>query len=67
MTRTAQRCRAFDGITVDAKPCPICLELAAKGRIQPRAVMPLPPFPARSLNNRQCCRDCERQCDGLDR
>lgn len=41
-------------------PCPICLQIARHGMIQPRAVMPLPKFPAllRSSGER-CCRDCE--------
>lgn len=58
------RARAFDMIRPDAKPCPVCLELVLKddgsGIIQPRAVMPLPPFPARLRSDgRQCCRDCQ--------
>lgn len=52
--------KAFEGFTDDAKPCPVCLELAEDHVIQPRAVMPLPPFPARlRADNRQCCRDCQ--------
>ena len=54
------RQRAFDDIKPDAKPCTVCLELAKSGAIQARAVMPLPPFPARTKRgNRQCCRDCQ--------
>lgn len=49
--------RAFDELA--DKPCPVCLELAQSGAIQPRAVMPLPKFPALSLDGRQCCRDCQ--------
>jgi hypothetical protein len=42
------------------EPCPVCLALAQEGKIQARAVMPLPKFPAllRS-NNQPCCRDCQ--------
>ena len=54
------RPRAFDGIKKNAKPCPICLSLARCGEIQERAVMPLPPFPARlKSDGSQCCRDCQ--------
>lgn len=50
--------RAFDDLTDDV--CPVCLELAMKGCIQPRAVMPLPKFPARlRADGRKCCRDCQ--------
>jgi len=50
----------FRDIKPDAKPCSVCLELAKQGAIQPRAVMPLPPAPARSRqDNRPCCRDCQ--------
>lgn len=53
------RRRAFDGITEDSKPCPVCLELAMQGRIQARSVMPLPSSPATlKSDNRKCCRDC---------
>ncbi len=48
----------FDDAT--ETPCPVCLELATAGTIQPRAVMPLPQFPPRlKADNRQCCRDCQ--------
>jgi len=50
--------RAFDGLT--RTPCPVCSKLAQEGQIQPRAVMPLPKFPARLRStNEQCCRDCQ--------
>ena len=50
--------RMFDDVTDD--PCPVCLELAMAGRIQSRAVMPLPSFPAQlRADGRKCCRDCE--------
>lgn len=53
------RRRAFDDVTEDSKPCPVCLDLAMRGKIQPRSVMPLPPFPqALKSDNRKCCRDC---------
>ena len=40
-------------------PCPVCLQIAKDGMIQPRAVMPLPKFPALLRSNgRPCCRDC---------
>lgn len=52
--------RAFDGFTPESKPCPVCVELAAAGTIQGRAVMPLSKFPARlRADNRQCCCDCQ--------
>lgn len=51
------RRRAFDGLT--NRPCSVCLELSQEGQIQPRAIMPLPEFPATlKSNDRQCCRDC---------
>jgi hypothetical protein len=41
-------------------PCSVCLTLAKQGKIQPRAVMPLPEFPARRREtNEQCCADCQ--------
>lgn len=50
--------RAFDTLT--KTPCPVCLELAMAGAIQPRAVMPLPNFPALlRQDGRKCCRDCQ--------
>jgi hypothetical protein len=50
--------RAFEG--VQDEPCPVCLELAERGIIQPRAVMPLPEFPAMlRQDGRKCCRDCQ--------
>lgn len=50
--------RAFDEVADE--PCPVCLELAMKGRIQGRAVMPLPKFPALlKQDGRKCCRDCQ--------
>lgn len=49
----------FADAAPNAQPCPVCLELAQAGSIQPRAVMPLPKFPPRSFDNRQCCRDCQ--------
>lgn len=50
----------FSDCKPDAKPCPVCLRLAKDGQIQPRAVMPLPSFPARlKSSNQQCCRDCQ--------
>jgi len=50
----------FDGIDKHAKPCEVCLPLAKQGCIQGRAVMPLPPFPARmKADGRRCCRDCQ--------
>lgn len=50
--------RAFDDLS--DHPCPVCLELAMEGGIQPRAVMPLPKFPGRlKQGNQQCCRDCQ--------
>jgi hypothetical protein len=53
----AQRVRAFEN--VQDKPCPVCLELMYDGKLQPRAVMPLPKFPPRlRKDGRQCCRDC---------
>lgn len=52
------RRRAFDELT--NKPCPVCLELAMEGKMQPRAVMPLPNFPALlRTDDRKCCRDCQ--------
>jgi len=54
---TSNKRRAFDDLT--DKPCMVCLELAACGDIQGRAVMPLPKFPARDDQNRPCCRDCQ--------
>lgn len=52
--------RAFDGFNPDSVPCPVCVELAAEGIIQGRAVMPLPKFPARlRADNRACCIDCQ--------
>lgn len=54
------RPRAFDDFTPDAKPCPMCVKLARSEQIQPRAVMPLPPYPARlRSSNQPCCRDCQ--------
>jgi hypothetical protein len=54
------RPRVFDNISESAKPCPVCLKLAKSECIQGRAVMPLPPFPARlKSDNSQCCRDCQ--------
>lgn len=58
-TQATARRRAFDGFKADAKPCPVCLPLAREELIQTRAVMPLPPFPARSNDNRSMCRDCQ--------
>lgn len=50
--------RAFDDLTDE--PCPVCLRLAASGQIQPRAVMPLPTFPALLREDGQkCCYDCQ--------
>lgn len=50
--------RAFQD--VGSQPCPVCLELAMAGKIQARAVMPLPVFPARNRSDgRECCRDCQ--------
>ncbi len=58
--KPAQRQRAFDGITLESKPCPVCLALAKNDEIQMRAVMPLPPFPGRlRTTGEQCCRDCQ--------
>lgn len=52
--------RAFDGFTPESKPCLVCVELAMKGTIQGRAVMPLPKFPAHlRIDNRPCCVDCQ--------
>ena len=60
MAEIETRRRVFDGFTQKAVPCPVCLELAVSGVIQPRAVMPLPPFPARlRADGRPCCRDCQ--------
>lgn len=50
--------RLFDDAADE--PCPVCLELMKQGTIQPRAVLPLPKWPARlRADGRQCCRDCE--------
>jgi hypothetical protein len=50
--------RAFDDLT--ESPCPVCVELATRGAMQWRAIMPLPSFPARlRADGRQCCRDCQ--------
>ena len=55
--------RALDMLT--EKPCPVCLQLAADGVIQGRAVMPLPQFPALTRDGgEKCCRDCAI-ADGL--
>ena len=41
-------------------PCSVCLNLAKQGKIQPRAVMPMPKFPAtRRETDEQCCSDCQ--------
>lgn len=57
---TLPRPRAFDQIEASAKPCQVCLPLAKREQIQARAVMPLPPFPARmKIGNQPCCRDCQ--------
>jgi hypothetical protein len=54
-----KRPSVFAGLAPDAAPCPVCLRLAQRGEIQARAVMPLPPFPARSKRtNEPICRDC---------
>lgn len=45
--------RAFDDLTNE--PCLVCLGLAASGQIQPRAVMPLPKFPAMLRASGQQC------------
>ena len=53
------RRRAFEGNLTD-DPCPVCLDLASHGVIQPRAVMRLPTFPATlRTDGRPCCRDCQ--------
>ncbi len=50
--------RAFADLSDE--PCPVCSELAERGVIRRRAVMPLPNFPARlRADGRQCCRDCQ--------
>ena len=50
--------RAFE--KVQDTPCSVCLDLASRGIIQPRAVMPLPEFPAMlRQDGRKCCRDCQ--------
>ena len=55
--RAGEVVRAFDSLSTT--PCPVCLELAQRGEIQPPAVMPLPKMcPPRHRDNRQCCRDC---------
>lgn len=51
--------RAFDDIPSNPTPCPICLQLALDSIIQPRAVMPLPNFPALNIDGVKCCRDCQ--------
>ena len=50
--------RAFDDLS--EIPCSVCLELAMKGQIQSRSVMPLPSFPALlRASGQPCCRDCQ--------
>jgi hypothetical protein len=60
----APKRRAFED--VQDEPCPVCLELAQRGEIQARAVMPLPKFPARlRTTNQPCCRDCQATETGM--
>ena len=50
--------RAFEDVTDE--PCPVCVDLAKGDKIQSRAVMPLPKFPARlRQDGRKCCKDCQ--------
>jgi len=48
---------AFEDET--AEPCGVCLELARKAVIQPRAVMPIKKFTLLRKDNRPCCVDCQ--------
>jgi hypothetical protein len=62
--KAVARRRAFDD--VQDEPCPVCLELAQRGEIQARAVMPLPKFPALlRTTNQPCCRDCQATETGM--